>query len=326
MYRRTSRSSSRRTRASAPGSTARAIASASRVRVSGSCSTASRTARDDPLGARRARHGRCRTAPSSGGRAPAAFSSSTRDPCAVARKDVERHDGQTRRVAGACLEGPVPADLHGHLGQRERREPCRSLRQQGQGGREALDVERVGRGPRVAPPTGRFPARAAGREPPCRPAGWPRPGSDRRSARRDRRRPRRRRWPPPRRDGGHRRGRRAGFAAIGSGWRAGPSASAAGRSMATMRTSGGGGREPAQPEEEVEPDRFLQRHAERQGMNRRPATAVSVPMPRGRPSTRPRRMPRRRRDLAVSRTPPDGVVEPGVVSRRLTWAGSIRQW
>ena len=76
---------------------------------------------------------------------------STRAPCAVARVDVERHDGQARRVAGACLEGPVPADLHRDLGKRERREARGGLRQRGKRGRESLDVERIGRARGSAP-------------------------------------------------------------------------------------------------------------------------------------------------------------------------------
>ena len=90
----------------------------------------------------------------------------------VARVDVERHDGQARRIAGACLEGPVPADLHRDLGKREWREPRGGLRQQGQAGTR---VARGGTGrptPGDPPPRGgRSPARAAGRARRCRPAG-----------------------------------------------------------------------------------------------------------------------------------------------------------
>ena len=143
MYRRTKRSSRRCTRASAVGLAARASASASRVRVTGSCSTASRTARtirSVPAGPAWRR----RTAPPPGMGARG-LQELDQGSVSVAGEDVKRHDGQARRVAGACLEGPVPADLYGHLGQRERREAGRSLRQGGERGREALDVERVGR-------------------------------------------------------------------------------------------------------------------------------------------------------------------------------------
>ncbi len=66
----------------------------------------------------------------------------------------------------------------------------------------------------------RFPARAAGRERRCRPAAWPRPGSGHRSGAPGSSKTTSKTMAAPRRDGGHRRGRRAGFAAIGWGSRA----------------------------------------------------------------------------------------------------------
>ena len=228
----------------------------------------------------------------------------------LASVDVKRHDGQARRVAGAGLEGPVPADLHGTLGSGNGASPAAASARTGNG-----DVRRStwngSAGPGIPPRAGTLsrtscwasttvPARRIASAKARSSVGAP--GSSNTTSKTMAAAPPR--WRASTSSACWVRGHRFGFAGR-------PSASAAGRSMATMRTSGGGGREPRSLKSRLSPTDSSSAAPSGSARKRRPATALSAPMPRGRPSARPRRRPRSR-DLVVSGTPPE----------RLVWRGS----